>query len=211
MRQPTDLEARAYDEWYDRHRWAYETELAAIRPLLPSGDRAVEVGVGTGRFASRLGLRGGVEPARAMARVARRRGVEVVQGVAEHLPFASGRLECVLMVTTLCSVPNPAAALREAARVLGPGGVVVVADVDPDSFLGRLYEALRATGTFLRDARFRPVRDIRVWLRAAGFAEPRVRQTLFHAPADVTAVEPAREGHGEGGFVVVAAARRRAP
>jgi hypothetical protein len=52
--------------------------------MLPEGGTGIEIGVGTGRFAAPLGIKVGVEPARAMGEIARReRGIEVVAGVLE--------------------------------------------------------------------------------------------------------------------------------
>jgi ubiquinone/menaquinone biosynthesis C-methylase UbiE len=59
----------------------------------------VEIGVGTGRFASALGVPLGVEPSESMRRIARKRGIEVISGKAEALPFRDGCLDYVLMVT----------------------------------------------------------------------------------------------------------------
>jgi ubiquinone/menaquinone biosynthesis C-methylase UbiE len=41
---------------------------------------------------------------------------------AEHLPFEDDRFDCVVSTFTLCTIPNVTAALREARRVLKPGG-----------------------------------------------------------------------------------------
>ena len=81
--QPFDEHSDAYDDWFDRNDLAYKSELEAIRALLPDYTRAVEVGVGTGRFAVPLGIDFGIEPSRAMAQLARSRGVRVAEGVAE--------------------------------------------------------------------------------------------------------------------------------
>ena len=64
-------------------------------------------------------------PLRAKAREAPRPTglkVEILDGEAENLPFASGRFDTVVCTFTLCSVHAPAAALAEARRVLKPGG-----------------------------------------------------------------------------------------
>ena len=44
---PFDKHAPAYDEWFERNQLAYQSELDAVRTLLPEWSRAVEVGVGT--------------------------------------------------------------------------------------------------------------------------------------------------------------------
>ncbi|HLE55437.1 MAG TPA: class I SAM-dependent methyltransferase, partial [Thermoplasmata archaeon] len=196
-----------YDAWYDVHAEAYETELAAIRRLLLGYPRILEVGVGTGRFASRLGVRLGLEPSLSMAKLAKARGVRVVQGRAERMPFRSASVDAILMVTTLCSVREPAKALSESARALCLGGVLVLADIDPGSFLGPIYQARRAVSPFLRRPRFHAVGQIRAWLAESGFTDLEVWQTLFHRPEEVTGVEPLKKGHGEGGIVIFRARR----
>ena len=72
---PEDVFARfaeEYDHWFEEHRIEYLAELARIRRLLPDPDsRAIEVGVGSGRFAGLLGITLGIEPSRALGRMAR--------------------------------------------------------------------------------------------------------------------------------------------
>ena len=70
--------AREYDDWFVRNEPAYRSELAAVKAFLPLSGRGLEIGVGTGRFAGPLGIEVGVEPARAMAAIARQRGIQVL-------------------------------------------------------------------------------------------------------------------------------------
>lgn len=79
--------AQEYDDWFVRHELAYRSELAAIKDLIPKEGRGLEIGVGTGRFAGELGIKVGVEPARAMADLARKRGITVHAAYGEELPF----------------------------------------------------------------------------------------------------------------------------
>jgi len=53
---------RRYEAWFSRHEAAYFSELLAIRALLPWKGRGLEIGVGTGRFATPLGVEVGVDP-----------------------------------------------------------------------------------------------------------------------------------------------------
>jgi ubiquinone/menaquinone biosynthesis C-methylase UbiE len=50
--------------------------------------------------------------------------VWLVQASAEHLPFADARVDTIVTTWTLCSIPNPLAALSEMRRVLKPGGTL---------------------------------------------------------------------------------------
>jgi SAM-dependent methyltransferase len=88
---PFDEQANAYDVWFEEHYDLYLAELAAVRSFIPGSGSGVEIGVGTGRFAASLGIPVGVEPAPRMAELARKRGVEVLESVAEALPFSSRR------------------------------------------------------------------------------------------------------------------------
>jgi ubiquinone/menaquinone biosynthesis C-methylase UbiE len=106
-----------------------------------------------------------VEPAAAMRRIATRRRpavpVRLISGVGEHLPLPDSSVDSALLSLVLCSVDDPAAVLREVARVLKPGGAVCV------------FEHVRA-----RDgSRFGRLQDrlARPWSRIAGGCQPHRR------------------------------------
>lgn len=124
--EPFDEQAVEYDAWFDKHAELYQAELEALRTLVPAAGRGVEIGVGTGRFASPLGISIGVEPSPGMAELARQRGVEVLKGVAEALPCADNSFDHALMVTVVCFLNDIAKAFREAGRILKPGGTLVI-------------------------------------------------------------------------------------
>lgn len=130
-----------YEEWFVRNRFAHESELEAIKGLLPETGMGIEIGVGTGRFAAPLGIGLGLKPAKAMREVTQGRGIEVVNGVAEALPFADTRFDFALMVTTICFLDDIEAAFREACRVLKAGGALAIDFLDRDSPIGRTYQA----------------------------------------------------------------------
>lgn len=96
-----------YDDWFRKNPDAYKSELDLIRGLLHlPGARGLEVGAATGKFAGPLGIEIGVEPSGQMAQKAAKRGIQVVRGVAENLPFADAAFDFVLMVTTICFVDD---------------------------------------------------------------------------------------------------------
>lgn len=191
-----------YESWFIENPLAYVSELRAIQSLLPPG-KGVEIGVGTGRFAAPLGITAGVEPSRPMADLARKKGVEVTAGVAEHLPYGDGEFDLCLMVTTVCFLDDMALAFSEACRVLKPGGSFLIGFVDRESALGSEYLARKDRNPFYKDATFYSVADISAALGSAGFADLIFRQTLFRRLDEMGDVEPVQEGHGEGAFVVV--------
>lgn len=193
----------AYEAWFDRHPSAYASELEAVRALLPQTGLGLDVGVGTGRFAAPLGVRLGVEPSAAMRRVAKARGIEVVAGTAETLPFPSQAVDYVLMVTTLCFLDDAQQAMREVYRVLRPGGAFVVGFIERTSPLGRRYEQRKADSAFYRVAHFHSTEEVTRLLLTAGFQALAFRQTLFEDPTAMEQPDPVREGYGEGAFVVI--------
>jgi ubiquinone/menaquinone biosynthesis C-methylase UbiE len=92
----------------------------------------LEVGVGCG---VNLPLYGpavtrvvGLDPSPELLRLASKRATEAVvpvsflRGSAEQVPFADAVFDAIVMTWTLCSIPNPIAALTEMRRVLRPGG-----------------------------------------------------------------------------------------
>jgi ubiquinone/menaquinone biosynthesis C-methylase UbiE len=195
--------AQEYDAWFDRHRPVYEAELRALKRFMGAGGLGLEIGVGTGRFAAPLGIKIGVEPARGMAVMALRRGIKVYQAVAEALPFRSNSFALVAMVTVLCFLRDPWLSLTEATRVLQPGGRLLIGMIDKDSPLGRSYEARKSESAFYRQANFSSMSQVLEWLAGLNYRQVEVCQTLFGELSDITDLEPVREGHGEGGFVVI--------
>ncbi|MEV0900447.1 class I SAM-dependent methyltransferase [Actinoplanes sp. NPDC049802] len=99
--------------------------------------RVLDVGVGTGRNLS-LYPDGvtvtGIDLSPAMLELARRhaadlgRTVDLREGDAERLEFPGGSFDTVVCALSLCTVPDPAAAIAEAWRVLVPGGRLLLLD-----------------------------------------------------------------------------------
>lgn len=201
---PYEQLAGRYDAWFENHAPAYRAELQAVGSLCgPITQPAVEIGVGTGRFAAPLGIVLGVEPAAAMAALARARGITVLRGVAEALPLKDGLFTVAVMVTAVCFVSDVHAAFRESFRVLANGGALVIGLLDRDSPAGKSLMAHRDDSPFFKHATLYSAGDILGCMKKTGFSDFTVCQTLFQDVADSTAANCVKPGCGDGLFAVI--------
>jgi SAM-dependent methyltransferase len=162
--------AEDYDRWFEEHRTDYHAELARIRRLLPAPDsRAVEIGVGSGRFAAPLGVALGLEPSCALGQMARRRGIEVIRGRAESIPLRDGSCSSVLMVTVICFLDDPVSAFEEIHRVLVPGGTLVLGFLEREGKVAQKYLHENEKHRFLSRARFYSLDEVGELLERTGF------------------------------------------
>jgi ubiquinone/menaquinone biosynthesis C-methylase UbiE len=203
--KPFDEYAFQYEDWFERNRFVYESELRAIREQLPKSNNGIEIGVGSGRFAMPLGIKIGLEPSRKMREMAQKRGIEVIDGVAEKLPFHDSQFGFALMVTTICFLDDMEAAFKEVYRVLKPSGLFIIGFIHKGSPIGKLYQKHKNESVFYRVATFYSVDEVVSHLKQAGFKNFNFTQTIFHNLTEIRNVEPIKEGHGEGSFVVVRA------
>ena len=115
--------------WYDAVRRLLAQELG---PLIPPGGRVLDAGGGTGATGAWLAERadlvaGDFFPDALVAYRELHPGVRgCVAADVRHQPFADAAFDAALCITVLChqSIPDPAEAVRELARVVRPGGLV---------------------------------------------------------------------------------------
>ena len=199
-----ELAAR-YDSWFERHKGAYDSEVAALQKVIPGSGAGLEIGFGSGRFASVLGIKNGVEPSASLRKMALQRGINVVDGVAESLPFSDESFDYALFGTVLCFLDSPEQGLAEARRVLKPEGLLVIAMIDRNSALGKAYEARKHDNPFYKNAHFFSVEKVIKLLENAQLRIKDIYQTIFSPLEKIKSMEPVKEGYGSGGFVVLAA------
>jgi SAM-dependent methyltransferase len=204
---PFEQNAEQYDAWYEQHPFVYQSEIEAIRMLLPVPGKGLEIGAGSGLFAAPLGIGIGVEPSATMGQRARRRGITVVKGVAESLPFPDNEFDTALMVTTVCFLDDLVMAFEEAFRVLKPEGTFILGFVERNSPIGKAYEQRKNESLFYKNATFYATENLLGHLKQTGFQKFSFCQTLFGRLEDLHASDQPRQGYGEGSFVVIKAGK----
>lgn len=209
-----EREAGRYDAWFDsaHGRPLFESEVLCLQRLSAHLPRPwLEIGVGTGRFAERLGVDVGVDPAMQALEYAAGCGIPVVAGIGEALPFRDSRFGTAFVIVTLCFAQRADALLQEAMRVIRLDGAVVLGIVPAESPWGRFYAAkARAGNPFYSAARFFTLAELSQAAEGASLIPERAITTLFQPPGgDAYVIEAPREGeHATGGFVAVLCRRR---
>jgi ubiquinone/menaquinone biosynthesis C-methylase UbiE len=87
-----DSLASDYDAWFEeKGRLIFASEVEALRQVLFLLPKPwIEVGVGSGRFAQALGIDVGLDPSSKLLEVAKNRGISVLLGRGEKMPFKGG-------------------------------------------------------------------------------------------------------------------------
>ncbi|MBE9467309.1 MAG: methyltransferase domain-containing protein [Bacteroidetes bacterium] len=200
---PFDKHSVEYEKWFLLNKNAYLSEIKTIQNFIPRHKKGMEVGIGSGLFALPLGIEEGVDPSEKMRSIAKNRGLNVVDGIAEKLPYISNTYDFVLMVSTICFVDDINMSFKEINRVLKKGGLFIVAFVDKESEVGKYYIENKEKSLFYKDANFYPSNEVLRLLKESGFKNQKISQTIFGKLSDITEVQGFKEGHGEGSFVVV--------
>jgi len=199
-----DIYSKEYDQWYEENKFAYLSELEALKKVVPKKGRGLEIGVGTGRFAQPLGVAFGIDPSKKMLEIAKKRGIKTFVGKGENLPFADNEFDYVLIVITICFVKNPERVISEARRVLKNNGKLIIGIVDKNSHLGKFYQEKKKQGhRFYKFANFFSAKEIIKLLEKHNFRGVTTFQTIFQPLDKIKKIEQPKKGFGEGGFVVI--------
>lgn len=156
---------RAFAAFYDRGLKG--TEDAGLREmrretLSQARGRTIDLGAGTGvnysLFPEEVTELVMAEPdphmlAKLREKISEGDGLRIVQASAQDLPFEDDSFDTAVFTLVLCTVPDPAAALAEAARVLKPGGKLLFVEHvrAEDPGLARWQDRLERPWRFLGD------------------------------------------------------------
>ena len=201
--EPFEKYTNRYEEWFDKNRFVYESEVAAVKRFILRKGTGIEIGIGSGRFAKPLEIKYGVEPSPEMGKLARKLGIKVTEGVAENLLFEDEKFDFALMVTTICFLDDVEKAFKEAYRIIKPSGVIIIGFVDKNSPVGKLYEKYKDENVFYRIAKFYSVKEVVDNLKRTGFKNFEFVSTVFQKLEDIKKIEAIKDGFSEGSFVVV--------
>ncbi len=193
--------------WYHRLVVPRLTDLACglsqieeqRRKIVPQASgRVLEVGIGSGHNlpfydCSRVEHVYGIDPSGELLDLARKRslgvgfGVSLQQARAEAIPLETSNVDTAVSTYTLCTVEDPLQVLREIARVLKPGGRLLLAEhgKTPEAAVGKWQTRLTpiwkrlAAGCHLD-------RDVPELLRRAGFGGQDVSAGYIEGPKVVS-------------------------
>jgi ArsR family transcriptional regulator len=166
----------------------------AIAELVPPGLRVADIGTGTGVLALELASLGldviGVDQSEGMLEAAREKWaavdpeapgrVEFRSGDAHALPLSDASVDAVFAHMVLHSLEEPARAILEMARILRPGGQVVLVDFLPHDHVWMEKELGLLWLGFEPDT-------LRSWMAEAGLETPRIQQHEPDAKRDLPA------------------------
>lgn len=203
-----DKNWKQYDDWFDHHQAIFQSEIRALRKVTPSSGLGLEIGVGTGRFASQLSVRFGLDPSYNMLKLAKARNIQIIQGAGESLPFKNETFNFLLIVVTICFVDNPLQFLNEAFRILKQNGVLIIGIIEKESHWAKFYEAKAARSKFYKDVRFFRAEEIISLFENTQGEYKQAFQTLLQSPPDIKEIEKPRKGFGQGGFVILKAIKK---
>ncbi|MEA1897161.1 MAG: class I SAM-dependent methyltransferase [Bacteroidota bacterium] len=203
--EPFDNYPDEYDNWFVINKYAFQSEINAIKRALPDNGDIIEVGIGSGIFAAPLGIKEGVDPSEVMREKGRNRDVRVMDAVAEKLPYADKSKDVALMVTTICFVDDIFKSFQEVYRVLKDDGHFIIGFVDKNSPVGKFYLEHKDESVFYKDAIFFGTEELYEILKKTGFIINNTYQTIFGKIEKINEVQNVMVGYGTGSFIVVKA------
>lgn len=189
VRKTFDIHALEFDKWFTKNRELYISELKALKAARPRG-LILDIGMGSGAFASKIGVYVGIDISLEILKIGQRKGVEVIQADARALPFREDIFDTVIITFTICFVKNPLGMLLESGRVIKENGRLILGEITLDSAWGKFYSREGRRGhRFYKVANFLTLNETMSLLTKAGFKIEKAIATISYGPEDKPRVE----------------------
>lgn len=198
---PFDIFTDEYENWFKKNELIFQSELLALKQVIPVGKEGVEIGIGSGIFAEKLNIKFGIDPSEKMLKYATQRNLKVKKGFAENLPYPDNSFDFAAFITSICFVDNPEKAIKEAHRIIKDKGDIIIAFIDKESSLGKSLELEKKDSKFYRHAKFYSVSELTSMIINNHFEITDIIQTLTEINLKIP--ENPIKGHGKGSFVVI--------
>ncbi len=194
-----DITPAAYAHWRESELGSITERLEqeAIFSQVPDlrGCNVLDAGCGDGTYAIEAARRGaivtGLDCSLPMLVAARQReqqsssnaGIPWCQGQVEALPFQDASFDLILAITVLCLGPSPNRVIGELARVLRPGGMLLLGELGRCSIWALVRRVRAWLGSeFWKQAHFWTSRELRLLLQDVGLGLKTIRGTVYYPP-----------------------------
>jgi ubiquinone/menaquinone biosynthesis C-methylase UbiE len=198
---PFDIFTEEYENWFKENELVFQSELLALKQVIPVGKEGIEIGIGSGIFAEKLDIKFGIDPSEKMLNYAAQRNLTVKKGFAENLPYPDNSFDFAAFITSLCFIDNPGKAIKEAHRIIKDKGDIIIAFIDKESSLGKSLLMEKEDSKFYRHAKFYSVSELTSMIVNNHFEITEIYQTLTEINLKIP--ENPMKGHGKGSFVVI--------
>jgi dolichol-phosphate mannosyltransferase len=137
-----DYDHRAFDSWIPLQRYWQRQRFRVIRGMVDGATRVLDIGCGSSRILQSLPQAVGLDMQIRKLRWLRAPGRQLVQGSLSHLPFADGTFDAVICSEVIEHIPREEVDLSDMARVLAPGGTLVLGTPDYGRWTWRALEGV---------------------------------------------------------------------
>jgi SAM-dependent methyltransferase len=137
-----DYDNRAFDSWIPLQRYWQRERFRVIRGMADGSNRVLDIGCGSSRILQSLPQAVGLDMQIRKLRWLRAPGRQLVQASMMELPFADGSFDCVICSEVIEHIPRGEIDLSDMARVLAPGGTLILGTPDYGRWTWRAIEGL---------------------------------------------------------------------
>ena len=171
--------AKEYDTWFYENENLFNSELDAIKALMPNFTNALDIGCGTGIFTKALGINDGIDPSDMMLNIAKMRNLNVKSGSTTSLEIKKGEYDLFTMITVDCFIEDLNPTFKSLASKLNKGGYLLIAFLNKDTELGAMYEATKNDSEYYKHSYFHSDKEIVECAKSHGFSLVRGINTIY--------------------------------